>query len=102
MAWKRTVEWTRPNDSVDFGLFSTDADQHIHDNYESSNKSKSFVMSYSDDGLIKYHTRIFDNEACRNEFVSDSIILDASDERDVVNTSRGISRSVSFDAEYVE
>ena len=102
MAWKRTVEWTRPNDSVDFGLFSAGPDKHVYDYDEISNKSKSFVMSYSDDGLIKYHTRIFDNEACRNEFLSDSIILDASDERDVVNTSRGISRSVSFDAEYVE
>ena len=102
MAWKRTVEWTRPNDSVDFGLFSAGPDKHVYDNYEISNKSKSFVISYSEDGLIKYHTRIFDNEASRNEFVSDSTVFDAVDEREVVNTSRGITRSVSFDAEYVE
>ena len=102
MAWKRIVEWIRPNDSVDWEHFSEDADQYIDDNYVSSNKSKSFVISYSDDGLIRYHTRIFDNEASRNEFVSDSTVFDAVDEREVVNTSRGITRSVSFDAEYVE
>ena len=102
MAWKRIVEWTRPNDSVDFGLFSAGPDKHVYDNYEISNKSKSFVISYSEDGLIKYHTRIFENEACRNEFVSDQIIIDESHKRNIVNESRGISRSVSFDAEYVE
>jgi hypothetical protein len=102
MAWKRIVEWTKPNDSVDFEFLSLTVVQHISENYELLDKSKSFVVSFSDDGLIRYHTRIFKDEDSRNEFVSDLIILDGANERDVVNTSRGISKSVSFDAEYIE
>ena len=102
MAWKRTVEWTRSDVSVDLSEWSTDVMQHISDNYDTPNKSKSFVISYSDDGLSETVTRIFENEACRNEFISDKIIIDESHKRDAVNISRGISRSVIFDAEYVE
>ena len=53
MAWKRIVEWTRPNDSVDFDKMAGGLVRYIYDNYDTSNKIKSLVVSYSDDDLIK-------------------------------------------------
>jgi len=93
MAWKIIVKFTKPNNSVEFEVFSENERQYLYDNYEVI----SFVITYSDDGLIKYHTRIFKDENSRNEFLTDLNILTAVKRIDGVNMPRNISRSVSIE-----
>ena len=93
MAWKIIVKFTKPNNSVEFEVFSENERQYLYDNYEVI----SFVITYSDDGLIKYHTRIFKDVNSRNEFLTDLNILTAVKRIDGVNMPRNISRSVSIE-----
>ena len=74
MAWRRILREVRPNTGVPFHEASDDAKDYIASTYESNGKSTSFVITYSNDNLTKFKTRVFNNESSRNEFVADLTI----------------------------
>ena len=74
MPWRRIVKEVRPNTDVSFYVASEDARDYVASTYEATGKSTSFVITYSNDNLTKFKTRVFNNESSRNEFVADSSV----------------------------
>ena len=74
MAWRKIMKEVRPNMETPFFAASDEVILHIYEKYEKTGKCTSFDISYSEDGLTKVKTRIFDSESSRNEFVADPVI----------------------------
>ena len=74
MAWRRIVSEVRLNKSTPFFEASDDAKAYVTSTYENTGKSTSFAVTYSNDFLTKFKTRVFNNQSSRNEFLADSTV----------------------------
>ena len=76
MAWRRLIKgldqiWKHLSLQLQMKTYFT-----FMKNIRSTGKCSIVDISYSEDGLTKSKTRVFDSESSRNEYVADPVIQD--------------------------